>query len=180
MCCTLQPWYLALWRVGTWYSTSSDQRCFKCNLCNVKGKAFFHDCTTDQLWKKVNDVKDHKFVIMYLQFPNKAVAQVACDILHLLINYVDKLQNYSSDSPKKILEVNMYLIYWLGEKLFCITVLNSRLQPIVYFKPFIHLHYMENFICWRIIIFMFMMLLSRTCLKMIFQGYINRQKLILK
>ncbi|XP_032883035.1 ral GTPase-activating protein subunit alpha-1 isoform X4 [Amblyraja radiata] len=56
-------------------------------------------------------IKDALNVIcVTLKFPNKAVAQVACDILHLLINYVDKLQNYSSDSPKKILEILMATI----------------------------------------------------------------------
>ncbi|XP_078262687.1 ral GTPase-activating protein subunit alpha-1 isoform X5 [Rhinoraja longicauda] len=56
-------------------------------------------------------IKDALNVIcVTLKFPNKAVAQVACDILHLLINYVDELQNYPSDSPKKILEILMATI----------------------------------------------------------------------
>ncbi|XP_048455661.1 ral GTPase-activating protein subunit alpha-1-like isoform X1 [Rhincodon typus] len=59
-------------------------------------------------------IKDALNVIcVTLKFPNKAVAQVACDILHLLINYVDKLQNYPSDSPKKILEILMATITYL-------------------------------------------------------------------
>lgn len=40
-----------------------------------------------------------------LQFPNKAVALVATDIVHLLINYVDNLQKFPPDTPKKIIEV---------------------------------------------------------------------------
>ncbi|XP_048393629.1 ral GTPase-activating protein subunit alpha-1 isoform X3 [Stegostoma tigrinum] len=59
-------------------------------------------------------IKDALNVIcVTLKFPNKAVAQVACDVLHLLINYVDKLQNYPSDSPKKILEILMATITYL-------------------------------------------------------------------
>ncbi|XP_067847589.1 ral GTPase-activating protein subunit alpha-1 isoform X3 [Heptranchias perlo] len=59
-------------------------------------------------------IKDALNVIcVTLKFPNKAVAQVACDILHLLINYVDKLQNYPPDSPKKILEILMATITYL-------------------------------------------------------------------
>ncbi|XP_078089909.1 ral GTPase-activating protein subunit alpha-1 isoform X2 [Mustelus asterias] len=59
-------------------------------------------------------IKDALNVIcVTLKFPNKAVAQVACDILHLLINYVDKLQNYPPDSPKKIIEILMATITYL-------------------------------------------------------------------
>ncbi|XP_072896082.1 ral GTPase-activating protein subunit alpha-1 isoform X8 [Hemitrygon akajei] len=59
-------------------------------------------------------IKDALNVIcVTLKFPNKTVAQVACDILHLLINYVDKLQNYPPDSPKKILEILMATITYL-------------------------------------------------------------------
>ncbi|XP_072425001.1 ral GTPase-activating protein subunit alpha-1 isoform X11 [Chiloscyllium punctatum] len=59
-------------------------------------------------------IKDALNVIcVTLKFPNKAVAQVACDILHLLINYVDKLQNYPPDSPKKMLEILMATITYL-------------------------------------------------------------------
>eukprot|EP00062_Callorhinchus_milii_P008797 gi/632951869/ref/XP_007891535.1/ PREDICTED: ral GTPase-activating protein subunit alpha-1 isoform X3 [Callorhinchus milii] len=52
-------------------------------------------------------------ICVTLKFPNKAVAQVACDILHLLINYVDKLQNYPPDSPKKLIEILMATITYL-------------------------------------------------------------------
>jgi len=40
-----------------------------------------------------------------LQFSNKTVALVASDILHLLINYVDELQKFPPNTPKKIVEV---------------------------------------------------------------------------
>ncbi|TRY75962.1 hypothetical protein DNTS_033512 [Danionella cerebrum] len=40
-----------------------------------------------------------------LKFSNKNVALVASDILHLLINYVDELQKFPPDTPKKIVEV---------------------------------------------------------------------------
>lgn len=39
------------------------------------------------------------------QYPNKNVALVASDILHLLISHVDHLQKFPPDTPKKIVEV---------------------------------------------------------------------------
>lgn len=39
------------------------------------------------------------------QYPNKNVALVASDILHLLISYVDHLQKFPPETPKKIVEV---------------------------------------------------------------------------
>ena len=44
-------------------------------------------------------------VCVFLQYPNKSVALVASDILHLLISYVDHLQKFPPDTPKKIVEV---------------------------------------------------------------------------
>lgn len=41
-----------------------------------------------------------------IQYPNKNVALVASDILHLLISYVDHLQKFPPETPKKIVEVN--------------------------------------------------------------------------
>lgn len=50
------------------------------------------------------------FVSLFVfQFPNKTVALVASDILHLLINYVDDLQKFPLDTPKKIVEVNWHV-----------------------------------------------------------------------
>ncbi|CDQ99090.1 unnamed protein product [Oncorhynchus mykiss] len=43
--------------------------------------------------------------LFVFQFPNKTVALVASDILHLLINYVDDLQKFPLDTPKKIVEI---------------------------------------------------------------------------
>ncbi|XP_077476456.1 ral GTPase-activating protein subunit alpha-1 isoform X8 [Stigmatopora argus] len=40
-----------------------------------------------------------------LKYPNKNVALVASDILHLLISYVDHLQKFPVDTPKKIVEI---------------------------------------------------------------------------
>lgn len=45
------------------------------------------------------------------QYPNKNVALVASDILHLLISYVDHLQKFPPDTPKKIVEVRHILLY---------------------------------------------------------------------
>ena len=44
------------------------------------------------------------FVCVF-QYPNKSVALVASDVLHLLINYADHLQKFPPDTPKKIVEV---------------------------------------------------------------------------
>ena len=44
-------------------------------------------------------------VCVFLQYPNKSVALVASDILHLLISYVDHLQKFPPDTPKKIVEI---------------------------------------------------------------------------
>ncbi|XP_041827328.1 ral GTPase-activating protein subunit alpha-1 isoform X5 [Melanotaenia boesemani] len=44
-------------------------------------------------------------ICVTLKYPNKNVALVASDILHLLINYVDHLQKFPPDTPKKIVEI---------------------------------------------------------------------------
>ncbi|KAG1973126.1 ral GTPase-activating protein subunit alpha-1 [Pimephales promelas] len=48
-----------------------------------------------------------------LKFSNKTVALVASDILHLLINYVDELQKFPPNTPKKIVEVLIATITYL-------------------------------------------------------------------
>uniref|UniRef100_A0A7N6B7C5 Rap-GAP domain-containing protein n=1 Tax=Anabas testudineus TaxID=64144 RepID=A0A7N6B7C5_ANATE len=51
-------------------------------------------------------IKDALNVIcVTLKYPNKSVALVASDILHLLISYVDHLQKFPPDTPKKIVEI---------------------------------------------------------------------------
>ncbi|XP_056151526.1 ral GTPase-activating protein subunit alpha-1 [Lampris incognitus] len=51
-------------------------------------------------------IKDALNVIcVTLKYPNKNVALVASDILHLLISYVDHLQKFPPDMPKKIVEI---------------------------------------------------------------------------
>ena len=45
------------------------------------------------------------------QYPNKNVALVASDILHLLISHVDHLLKFPPDTPKKIVEVRLKLLY---------------------------------------------------------------------
>ncbi|XP_068436905.1 ral GTPase-activating protein subunit alpha-1 isoform X4 [Clinocottus analis] len=44
-------------------------------------------------------------VCVTLKYPNKNVALVASDILHLLISQVDHLQKFPPDTPKKIVEI---------------------------------------------------------------------------
>ncbi|XP_078031038.1 ral GTPase-activating protein subunit alpha-1 isoform X5 [Epinephelus lanceolatus] len=51
-------------------------------------------------------IKDALNVIcVTLKYPNKNVALVASDILHLLISHVDHLQKFPPDTPKKIVEI---------------------------------------------------------------------------
>ncbi|XP_044520704.1 ral GTPase-activating protein subunit alpha-1 isoform X5 [Gracilinanus agilis] len=44
-------------------------------------------------------------ICVSLKFPNKAVAHVACNMLHMLIQYVQRLQTYQPDSPLKIIQI---------------------------------------------------------------------------
>lgn len=42
------------------------------------------------------------------QFPNKVVAQAACDVLQLLVSYWEKLQMFETPLPLKIAEVSFF------------------------------------------------------------------------
>nr|XP_020847028.1 ral GTPase-activating protein subunit alpha-1 isoform X6 [Phascolarctos cinereus] len=44
-------------------------------------------------------------ICVSLKFPNKTVAHVACNMLHMLIQYVHRLQIYQPDSPLKIIQI---------------------------------------------------------------------------
>ncbi|XP_056666998.1 ral GTPase-activating protein subunit alpha-1 isoform X8 [Monodelphis domestica] len=44
-------------------------------------------------------------ICVSLKFPNKTVAHVACNMLHMLIQYVHRLQTYQPDSPLKIIQI---------------------------------------------------------------------------
>ncbi|KAM4013704.1 ral GTPase-activating protein subunit alpha-1 isoform 5-T5 [Anomaloglossus baeobatrachus] len=44
-------------------------------------------------------------ICVSLKFPNKVVAQVACSVLNVLLNYVPQLQIYHPDYPLKIIEI---------------------------------------------------------------------------
>ncbi|KAM9787205.1 ral GTPase-activating protein subunit alpha-1 isoform 6-T6 [Syngnathus typhle] len=52
---------------------------------------------------QINDALN--VICVTLKYSNKNVALVASDILHLLISYVDHLQNFPPDAPKKIVEI---------------------------------------------------------------------------
>uniref|UniRef100_A0A8P4K844 Ral GTPase activating protein catalytic subunit alpha 1 n=1 Tax=Dicentrarchus labrax TaxID=13489 RepID=A0A8P4K844_DICLA len=59
-------------------------------------------------------IKDALNVIcVTLKYPNKNVALVASDILHLLISHVDHLQKFPPDTPKKIVEILIATITYL-------------------------------------------------------------------
>uniref|UniRef100_A0A673TRL6 Ral GTPase activating protein catalytic alpha subunit 2 n=1 Tax=Suricata suricatta TaxID=37032 RepID=A0A673TRL6_SURSU len=48
-----------------------------------------------------------------LKFPNKVVAQVACDVLQLLVSYWEKLQMFETSLPQKIAEILVATIAFL-------------------------------------------------------------------
>ncbi|XP_006860711.1 PREDICTED: ral GTPase-activating protein subunit alpha-2-like [Chrysochloris asiatica] len=48
-----------------------------------------------------------------LKFPNKTVAQVACDVLQLLVSYWEKLQMFETSMPRKIAEILVATIAFL-------------------------------------------------------------------
>ncbi|XP_027811525.2 ral GTPase-activating protein subunit alpha-2 isoform X1 [Marmota flaviventris] len=48
-----------------------------------------------------------------LKFPNKIVAQVACDILQLLVSYWEKLQMFETSLPRKMAEILVATIAFL-------------------------------------------------------------------
>ncbi|XP_057716320.1 ral GTPase-activating protein subunit alpha-1 isoform X4 [Corythoichthys intestinalis] len=52
---------------------------------------------------QINDALN--VICVTLKYTNKNVALVASDILHLLISYVDHLQKFPIDTPKKIVEI---------------------------------------------------------------------------
>lgn len=49
------------------------------------------------------------YFLLSLQFTNKTVAHVACNMLHMLVHYVPRLQIYQPDSPLKIIQVSNFL-----------------------------------------------------------------------
>ncbi|XP_013877823.1 ral GTPase-activating protein subunit alpha-1 isoform X1 [Austrofundulus limnaeus] len=52
-------------------------------------------------------------ICVTLKYPNKNVALVASDVLHLLINYVDHLHKFPPETPKKIVEILIATITYL-------------------------------------------------------------------
>lgn len=87
---------------------SGPARCVAlCSLGIWLSEELIHDTRHPQIKEALN------VICVTLKFPNKAVAQVASDILHLLINYVDNLQHFPADSPKKIIEILIATITYL-------------------------------------------------------------------
>nr|XP_023684554.1 ral GTPase-activating protein subunit alpha-1 isoform X1 [Paramormyrops kingsleyae] len=79
---------------------SAPARCVAlCSLGLWLCEELIHDTRHPQIKDALN------VLCVTLKFPNKAVALVATDIVHLLINYVDNLQKFPPDTPKKIIEV---------------------------------------------------------------------------
>uniref|UniRef100_A0A670ZJU8 Ral GTPase activating protein catalytic subunit alpha 1 n=1 Tax=Pseudonaja textilis TaxID=8673 RepID=A0A670ZJU8_PSETE len=64
-----------------------------------------------------------------LKFPNKTVAHVACNMLNMLVHYVQRLQLYQSDSPLKIIQLVVSLLLCLLDWTMALP-LRTLLQPI--------------------------------------------------
>ncbi|XP_058843704.1 ral GTPase-activating protein subunit alpha-1-like isoform X1 [Acipenser ruthenus] len=87
---------------------SGPARCVAlCSLGIWLSEELIHNTRHPQIKEALN------VICVTLKFPNKTVAQVASDILHLLINYVDNLQHFPADSPKKIIEILIATITYL-------------------------------------------------------------------
>ncbi|XP_060736569.1 ral GTPase-activating protein subunit alpha-1 isoform X4 [Tachysurus vachellii] len=87
---------------------SAPARCVAlCSLGLWLCEELVHDTRHPQIKEALN------VICVTLKFPNKTVALVASDILHLLINYVDHLQNFPPDTPKKIVEILIATITYL-------------------------------------------------------------------
>ncbi|KAM6163774.1 ral GTPase-activating protein subunit alpha-2 [Rhynchocyon petersi] len=65
-------------------------------------------CTSNLLVKEALNV-----IGVTLKFPNKIVAQVACDILQMLVSYWEKLQMFETSLPRKIAEILVATIAFL-------------------------------------------------------------------
>ncbi|XP_039597795.1 LOW QUALITY PROTEIN: ral GTPase-activating protein subunit alpha-1 [Polypterus senegalus] len=87
---------------------SGPARCVAlCSLGIWLCEELIHDTRHPQIKEALN------VICVTLKFPNKTVAQVACDILHMLVNYVHTLQHFQSDFPKKIIEILLATITYL-------------------------------------------------------------------
>uniref|UniRef100_A0A8D2KEX0 Ral GTPase activating protein catalytic subunit alpha 2 n=1 Tax=Urocitellus parryii TaxID=9999 RepID=A0A8D2KEX0_UROPR len=64
-----------------------------------------------------------------LKFPNKIVAQVACDILQLLVSYWEKLQMFETSLPRKMAEFIVSLLLCLLDWCMALPV-NTLLHPV--------------------------------------------------
>ncbi|XP_066513820.1 ral GTPase-activating protein subunit alpha-1 [Hoplias malabaricus] len=87
---------------------SAPARCVAlCSLGIWLSEELIHGTRHPQIKEALN------VICVTLKFPNKTVALVASDILHLLINYVDHLQTFPPDTPKKIVEILIATITYL-------------------------------------------------------------------
>lgn len=66
------------------------------------------ECTSHSQLKEAINV-----ISVTLKFPNKIVAQAACDVLQLLVSYWEKLQTFETSLPLKIVEILVATIAFL-------------------------------------------------------------------
>lgn len=74
-------------------------------MCNVHRYHGSQRSETSTLPENLKSERKCMHVFFVIQYPNKNVSLVASDILHLLISYVDHLQKFPPETPKKIVEV---------------------------------------------------------------------------
>uniref|UniRef100_A0A8D0XNZ8 Ral GTPase activating protein catalytic subunit alpha 1 n=2 Tax=Sus scrofa TaxID=9823 RepID=A0A8D0XNZ8_PIG len=68
-------------------------------------------------------------ICVSLKFTNKTVAHVACNMLHMLVHYVPRLQIYQPDSPLKIIQLVVSLLLCLLDWIMALP-LKTLLQPV--------------------------------------------------
>ncbi|XP_075469443.1 ral GTPase-activating protein subunit alpha-1 isoform X2 [Ascaphus truei] len=87
---------------------SGPARCVAlCSLCIWMCEELVHQTDHPQIKEALN------VICVSLKFPNKVVAQVACSVLSVLVNYVQQLQLYSPEYPLKIIEILLATVTYL-------------------------------------------------------------------
>ncbi|KAF3830736.1 hypothetical protein GH733_001631 [Mirounga leonina] len=84
-------------------------------------------CELPALHPNIPDIAVSQFTDV--KFTNKTVAHVACNMLHMLVHYVPRLQIYQPDSPLKIIQLVVSLLLCLLDWIMALP-LKTLLQPV--------------------------------------------------
>ncbi|PNJ54108.1 RALGAPA1 isoform 9 [Pongo abelii] len=101
----LTPWLFKELIIKTVLSSARDEpsgpaRCVAlCSLGIWICEELVHESHHPQIKEALN------VICVSLKFTNKTVAHVACNMLHMLVHYVPRLQIYQPDSPLKIIQI---------------------------------------------------------------------------